>query len=133
MILGMLRGVSVLLVLTIGAQAQGEFPFGQELILEERPLPGSRQRPILNIGANGEAEIDLWCYSGTGRIAVAGSTISIAFGNFAQGQGRCTPERIQADEQLAAELAQVTAWRREDADMIVLIGARSIRFRQSAH
>ena len=121
------------LALTVAAQAQGDFPFGQELILEEQPLPGARQRPILNVGTGGDAEIDLWCYSGMGRVAVAGDTVSISLGSFTPEQGRCTPERMQADQQLAADLAQVTAWRREGEDIIVLVGPRDLRFRQSAH
>jgi heat shock protein HslJ len=127
----LLCGVLMVLVLTSPTVGQDEFPFGQELILEERPLPGSKQRPILNVSANGEAEIDLWCRAGTGRVAVSGSTVTISLGAFPERP--CTPERMQGDEQLAADLAQVAAWRREGEDIVVLIGPRDLRFRRSAH
>jgi hypothetical protein len=113
------------------AVAQSEFPFGNELILEEAPLPGSKQRPILNVNPGGEAEIDLWCRAGTARVAVAGRSMTISVGPLAERS--CTPERDQGDAQLLADLAQVTGWRREDEDIVVLIGARSLRFRMSAH
>jgi hypothetical protein len=127
----MLCGALTVLVLASAAAGQGEFPFGQELILEEGPLPGSKQRPILNVSVNGEAEIDLWCRAGTGRVAVSGGAVTVSLGPLPERP--CTPERMQGDEQLAADLAQVTAWRREGEDIIVLIGARDLRFRQSAH
>src|SRR5688572_4101626 len=95
-----LRGGLMVLVLTSPAIGQDEFPFGQELILEERPLPGSKQRPILNVGANGEAEIDLWCRAGTGRVAVSGNGVTVSLGPLPD--RFCTPERMQGDEQLAA-------------------------------
>src|SRR5262245_64130571 len=55
--------------------AQSAFPFGQEMLLDVRPLPGSRRVPMLEIGADGRAQIDLWCHSGLGLVEVAGSTI----------------------------------------------------------
>ncbi len=116
--------------LASAAVAQSEFPFAHELILEDDPLPGSKQRPILNIGANGEAEIDLWCRSGTARVAVAGDSITIVIGPLAD--RRCTPERDQGDARLLADLAQVTSWRREE-DLVVLVGPRALSFRMSAH
>ena len=117
-------------LLASAAAAQSEFPFGQELILEDAPLRGSKQRPILNIAANGEAEIDLWCRSGAARVAVAGTSITIMVGPLAD--RACTPERDQGDAQLLVELSQVTSWRREE-DLVVLVGARPLSFRISAH
>lgn len=119
-----------LLLLAPAAAAQSGFPFGQELILEERPLPGSKQRPILTVAADGTAEIDLWCRSGTGRVTVAGGRVTIEVGALAE--RRCTPQREQGDEQLMADLVQVTGWRRAD-DIIELLGPRILRFRPSAN
>lgn len=119
-----------LLVLAPAAGAQSGFPFGQELILEERPLPGSKQRPILTVAADGTAEIDLWCRSGTGRVTVAGGRVTIEVGALAE--RRCTPQREQGDAELMADLVQVTGWRRAD-DIIELVGPRLLRFRPSMH
>src|SRR5438876_6598284 len=69
---------TVLLMTTVIAFAQGEFPFDRELLLEARPLPGSKRVPILEIGADGRAQIDLWCRSGAGQVVVSGATINHA-------------------------------------------------------
>jgi hypothetical protein len=44
--------------------AQAGFPFEHEMLLDVRPLPRSRRVPILEIFADGRAQIDLWCRSG---------------------------------------------------------------------
>jgi len=46
--------------------------------------------------------------------------------------GQCTPERMQADEELLAALSQVTGWRRA-GEGIVLEGPKSLEFRISDH
>jgi len=46
--------------------------------------------------------------------------------------GQCTPERIKADEKLLVDLAQVTAWQRENGG-IVLVGPTPLKFRPSDH
>jgi len=46
--------------------------------------------------------------------------------------GQCTPERMQADVDLLATLAQVSSWRRE-GESIVLDGPKALRFRPSDH
>ena len=46
--------------------------------------------------------------------------------------GQCTPERMQADEELLGALIQVTGWRRQ-GDGIVLEGPKTLKFRPSDH
>jgi hypothetical protein len=46
--------------------------------------------------------------------------------------GQCTPERMQADEEMLATLNQVTGWRRQ-GDEVVLEGAQALKFRLSDH
>jgi len=46
--------------------------------------------------------------------------------------GQCTPERMQADEELLAVLSQVSGWRR-DGEGIVLEGPKTLKFRVSDH
>lgn len=107
-----------------------EFPFERELLLEARPLPGSKRVPILEVLPDSRAIVDLWCRSGEGRAEVADDTIRIALG--AMREEGCTPERAQRDEALAAALEQVTHWRIED-DVLVLSGPTELRYHLSAH
>jgi hypothetical protein len=112
------------------ALAQAGFPFDQELLLDARPLPGSRRVPILEIGADGRAQIDLWCRSGFAQVEVAGPSIRFTLGPLRD--QACTPDRVQRDEAMAAALAQVTRWR-VDNDVVVLVGPTELRFHPSSH
>jgi hypothetical protein len=114
----------------VGAWAQAEFPFESEMLLDVRPLPGSKRVPILEILGNGRAMIDLWCRSGEGQAEVAGDTIRFVLGPLQE--QACTPERRQRDEELAAALSEVTQWRR-DEDVITLVGPTELRYRLSTH
>jgi heat shock protein HslJ len=107
-----------------------EFPFERELLLETRPLPGSKRVPMLEILREGRALIDLWCKSGDGRVEVSGDTIKITIE--AMKVESCTPERMARDEPLAAALAAITQWRMED-DVLVLIGPTELRYALSSH
>ncbi len=104
----------------------GDFPFDLELILDTAPMPGSKRIPILEIGQNGAASIDLWCASLRGQVNVSDDTISIAPGPAQPAQ--CAPDRQAGDDNLLAALAQVTNWRRA-GDVIELRGATTLRFR----
>ena len=106
--------------------AQSEFPFGSELMLDVKPMKGSKRVPMLDIDGKGLAEIDLWCNSVKGQLIVAGDTITILTGE--KTARTCPPERAQADDDVLAALNEVTSWRRE-GDVLVLIGTRSLRFR----
>ena len=106
--------------------AQSEFPFGRELLLDVKPMKGSKRVPMLDIDDKGLAEIDLWCNSVKGQLVVAGDTITIITGE--KTDRTCPPERVQADDEVLAALNEVTTWRRE-GDVLVLIGSRTMRFR----
>ena len=112
------------------AAAAAEFPFEHELLLEAKPLPGSKRVPMLEIPREGRAMIDLWCKSGDGRVEVSGDTIKITIE--AMKVETCTPERMERDDALAAALAAVTQWRMED-DVLVLIGPTELRYALSSH
>jgi hypothetical protein len=113
-----------------GASAQSGFPFEQEMLLDARPLPGSKRVPMLEVFTSGRAQIDLWCKSGLGQIEVTGTAVKVTLGPMRE--DGCTPERLQRDEEMAAALAEVTQWRR-NRDVIVFTGSRELRFRLSTH
>jgi len=102
------------------------FPFDRELMLDAAPMRGSKRVPILQIGENGAASIDLWCASARGEANVGDETMTIVPGPPEPAQ--CAPERQSRDEDLLAALAQVTNWRRR-GDVIELFGATTLRFR----
>jgi len=108
------------------ALAQSAFPFERDLVLETRPMRGSKRLPVIAIEPSGRAQIDLWCKRGQGQATIAGNTITIAVGPM-NGEP-CTPERAQADEELIAALSQVTNWNQR-GDVVTLTGAVTLRFR----
>ena len=89
-------------------EAQSAFPYDRDLVLDARPIRGSKRVPILAISEGGEAQIDLWCKRGRGQAAIAGDTITFTIG--AMNDEPCTPERAQADEDMLAALSEVTGW-----------------------
>ena len=48
------------------------------------------------------------------------------------GAGQCTPQRLQADEDMLAALAQVTAWRKQGG-ALVLAGPKTLKFRPATN
>jgi heat shock protein HslJ len=121
---------AALIVAAPPAWAQ-QFPFEREMVLDEKPMAGSKRVPILEILADGRAMIDLWCKSGEGRAEIKGEAITITLG--AMREDGCTPERLQRDEDLARALAQVMQWRLEDDEVVVLEGPTELRYRLSTH
>jgi heat shock protein HslJ len=119
--------VAILLSATASA---AEFPFERELLLEAKPLPGSKRVPMLEITRDGRAVIDLWCRSGEGRVKLEDDMIELTLG--AMRQEGCTPERMERDEALAAALEKVMNWSMED-DVLVLIGPTELRYTLSSH
>jgi len=107
--------------------ADSMFPFDSELLLDVKPMKGSKRVPILGIGPKGEAAIDLWCNSIEAQIVVVESTITIMTGQKTDRQ--CDPARMRGDDELLATLQQVTSWRRE-GDVLMLRGGKTLRFRQ---
>ncbi len=106
--------------------SESAFPFDRELMLDVAPMRGSRRVPIMQIGENGAASIDLWCATARAEANVGQGSISIVPGEVQQAQ--CAPERQSGDADLLAALAQVTNWRRR-GDVIELQGATTLRFR----
>lgn len=123
----------------VGAgRATEPFPFDQELVLDVRPMPPVKRVPILSVAANGEARIDLWCRTVGGRVELADRAIRIEPAPLTDAlprymsEGQCTPERMQADQDVLADLAQVTDWRRQGR-AVVLVGPKTLKFRPSDH
>lgn len=108
------------------ALAQEGFPFSSELTLDAAPMRGSKRIPNLEIGRNGEVIIELWCKGARGQFSVAGDTIVFVPG--AVDDRGCPADRAAADDALLAALAETTGWRRQ-GDVLVLAGARQLRFR----
>src|SRR5689334_2698497 len=93
------------------ANAAESFPYNEELLLDARPMKGSKRVPMLDIRADGAVLIDLWCNSVEGQIVVADDTITILTG--AKTDRPCTPERERGDQDVLSALEQVTNWRRD--------------------
>jgi hypothetical protein len=108
------------------AASEPSFPFDRELMLDVAPMRGSKRVPIIEIDANGAASIDLWCASLRGQASVSDDSISIVPGPIQPAQ--CSADRQSGDENLLAELTQVTTWKRT-GNMIELRGATTLRFR----
>lgn len=127
-----LRHVALVLVLTassfgpLAAQAANEFPFGLEMTLDARPQPGSKRIPRLEIGENGEAQLDLWCKAGKGQFSVANDTVIFVPG--AMQDNGCPPERAQADDALVNALSEAATWKRQ-GDLVSFVGTTTLRFR----
>jgi hypothetical protein len=130
---------AVLVFLTCGAGVPAEsFPFDRELLLDAAPMRPGKRMPLLVVEPNGNARIDLWCRTVSARIDISDAVIKIETGALPEGQpetmsaGQCTPERMQADEELLVFLSRITGWRRDGED-IVLEGEKSLKFRTSDH
>ena len=116
----------VLLLLTCGAGALTEsFPFDQELLLDAAPMRPGKRMPILLVEPSGNAKIDLWCKSVPARIEISDMAMKIEPGPMPEGlpemlsAGQCTPERMQADQELLAMLTQVTGWQRQNEGIVL--------------
>jgi heat shock protein HslJ len=116
---------AIFLSLTQNASAQS-FPFGSELRLDADPMRGSKKIPVLDIGQNGVAEIELWCNSVKAQLVVAANTITIITGELSSRQ--CPPDRTRADEELLTALKEATNWHVENS-ALVFTGGKTLRFR----
>jgi len=109
-----------------GLAQQNEFPFDGELILDVRPMPGSKRIPNMDIDAKGAIVVEMWCNRVDGQMVVAGDTITVMTG---QPTDRpCPPERAQGGADFLDALNAVTNWRRE-GDFVRLIGPKTLLFR----
>jgi hypothetical protein len=113
-----------------GLASERGFPFGRELFLDAAPIGKLRRIPSLEVAADGQAAIDLWCASGSGQVTIAGDAVTIVIGPMVETQ--CTPERLRGDDELREALAAVTTWRRE-GEALVLIGSKTLRYRPATN
>jgi heat shock protein HslJ len=125
-----LASLAILAGVAAGIAADRGFPYDGVLLLEAKPMKGSKRVPILQIESKGEASIDLWCNTVPAQLVVADNTITIILGSPTEKQ--CDPDRMQADQDLLTALQQVVSWRRQD-DLLVLQGERSLRFHLSSN
>lgn len=103
-----------------------EVPFEGELLLDSRPMPGSKRIPNMDVAANGTIALEMWCNRVEGQVVVAGDTITVITGQ--PTDRTCSPERTRADADLLEALSGVTNWRRQ-GDSVVLIGPKTLRFK----
>ena len=107
--------------------AERGFPYNSELIMDAKPMRGSKRVPMLVIGAQGETTIEGWCNNVKAQLVVAADTVTILTG--ASTEQQCPAERMRADEELMAALMEITHWRRE-GDVLTLRGGKTpLRFR----
>ena len=104
----------------------GEFPFDGELILDVRPMPGSKRIPNMDIDAKGGIAVEMWCNRVDGQVVVAGDTLTVMTGT--PTERPCTPERARGDAEFLEALNAVTQWKRE-GDFVRFIGPKTLRFR----
>jgi META domain len=136
-VLGAVAAILVLLTCLTSIAAE-PFPSDRELLLEAAPMRPGKRMPLLSVDPNGSARIDLWCRTVPARIEISESAMKIEAGPLPGGQpemmsaGQCTPERMQADEELLQALSQVTGWHWDSEDL-VLEGPKPLRFRSSDH
>jgi heat shock protein HslJ len=131
---GCLVGPLAGLIIGAGVSAAGAtergFPYDGILMLEAKPMKGSKRVPILQVESKGEASIDLWCNTVPAQLVVVDNTVTILLGSPTAKQ--CDPDRMQADEDLMEALQQVASWRRQD-DLLILQGEKTLRFHLSSN
>jgi heat shock protein HslJ len=106
--------------------AERGFPYNSELMMDAKPMRGSKRVPMLVIGAKGETKIEGWCNNTEAQLVVAADTLTILTG--ASTEQQCPAERMRADQDLMAVLMEITHWRR-DGDVLTLRGTKTLRFR----
>jgi heat shock protein HslJ len=115
------------------AQPADQFPFDQELLLNTAPMRPGKRMPSITIERNGNAVIDLWCKSVQAHVEFSDTGMKIETPALPdelpqmQGNGQCTPQRMEADAPLLDKFAQVTGWQRENGSLI-MIGAERLKF-----
>ena len=111
---------------TLAQGGDGGFPYDHELLLDARPMPGSKRIPNMDVGADGSIALEMWCNRVEGQMVIAGDTVTVITG---QPTARsCPPQRARADDDLLEALNGVTNWRWQ-GDAMVLIGSKTLRFR----
>jgi len=122
---GVLAFAAMISQAAIPSYAQ-QVPFEGELLLDARPMPGSKRIPNMDVAADGTIALEMWCNRVEGQVVVAGVTITVITG---QPTDRgCSPERARADADLIEALNSVTNWRRQ-GDSVLLVGPKTLRFK----
>jgi heat shock protein HslJ len=125
----LLAGAAATVVMAFSApsfSAERGFPFDSEIMLDAKPMKGSKRVPVIGIGPNGEASMDLWCNSTAGRFVVVDNTVTVITGT--RTDRLCDAAVLRGDDDFLAALAEVTTWSRA-GDLVTLQGARTLRFR----
>ncbi|HEX4408752.1 MAG TPA: hypothetical protein VH206_08270 [Xanthobacteraceae bacterium] len=124
--------VLILLLTAISSvSAADPFPFGSALMLDSKPMRGSKRVPMLQIEEDGAASIDLWCVSLRGQATVGDISfvmvpnLDAAPGNIPQTD--CDIDRKNRDAELLAALTQATGWRKS-GEVVELSGPTPLRF-----
>ena len=105
--------------------AETAFPFGSELLLDGKPMRGTKRLPSLSIEQDGSAAIDLWCGSVRAQANVGSGTIAIT--PSARDNAQCDPERVAGDDDLLDMIVHMTKWRRR-GDTVEFSGPATLRF-----
>jgi hypothetical protein len=127
-----------LLLISGLASSADQFPFDQELLLDAAPMRPAKRVPSLTVAASGDATVDLWCKTVNARVDVSDAAIKIEPGPLPEalpemmGAGQCTPQRMSADEDMLAALAQVTVWHHQGG-ALVLVGPKTLKFRAATN
>jgi hypothetical protein len=97
-----------------------------------------KRMPMLIVSPDGAATLKLWCKDVPARVQISGSDIRIEPGPMPDAMpmymsdGQCSPERVQADIDMLAALAQVNTWQPQSGG-VLLAGAATFKFRPSDH
>ena len=127
-----------LLLSSLPVLAAGEFPFDRELLLDAAPMKPGKRMPMLTVAPDGNANLDLWCKTVTAHVELSDAAIRIEPGALPEalpemmGTGQCTPQRMQADQDLLAVVAQITGWRIQGS-ALVLEGPRTLKFKPATN
>ena len=60
-----------------GFAAEKGFPYEQELLLDARPMKGSKRIPMVEVMRRGDTKIDLWCGSVRAQFIIVDDTVTI--------------------------------------------------------
>jgi len=114
------------------------FPYDRQLMLDVPPMGKVRRVPSITVGADGAAQVNLWCRAVPARVALSGADVQIETAPLPESlpqymsDGQCSPQRMAADLDLVNALAQVTGWQKADG-VVTLAGPTPLRFRPSDH
>jgi hypothetical protein len=117
--------VAVVVASAVAVAQNSGFPFGAEMTLDAAPMRGSKRVPVMEIGDNGEVQLDLFCKRARGQFSIANDTVIFIAG--AVDDASCPADRAQADDAVLSALEGATSWRRQ-GDYVSFVGPRTLRF-----